>query len=98
MKFINGNSFFIICVGVFEFICGDFMVVASNEIPAICRICKQWDKNKNLVTATVTLQEVTWAGSAHLSCIKKYNKIHKEKYSICEYDENDNFLGTATPI
>ena len=98
MKFINGNSFFIICVGVFEFICGDFMAVDSGEIPGICRICKQLDKSKNMVTATVTFQEVTWAGSAHLSCIKKYNKIHKEKYSICEYDENDKFLGTVTPI
>ena len=78
--------------------CGDFMVVDSSEIAAICRIYKQLDKNKNLVTVTVTLQEVTWAGSAHLSCIKKYNKIHKEKYSICEYDENGKFLGTVTPI
>ena len=78
--------------------CGDLMDVDCGEIPAICRICKQWDKSKNLVTATITLQEVTWAGSAHLSCIKKYNKIHKQKYSICEYDENDKFLGTATPI
>ena len=74
------------------------MDIDSGEIPAICRICKQWDKNKNLVTATITLQEVTWAGSAHLRCIKKYNKIHKQKYSICEYDENGKFLGTATPI
>ena len=78
--------------------CGDLMDVDCGEIPVICRICKLWDKNKNLVTATVTLQEVTWAGSAHLNCIKKYNKIHKQQYSICEYDENDKFLGTVTPI
>ena len=77
---------------------GVLMDIDSGEIPAICRICKQWDNNKNLVTSTVTFQEVIWAGSAHLSCIKKHNKIHKQKYSICEYDENEKFLGTATPI
>ena len=67
-------------------------------VPTICGICKQLDKNKNLVTATVTHQEVTWAGSAHLSCIKKHNTLHKQKYSICEYDEKGKFLGVATPI
>ena len=78
--------------------CGVLMDIDSGEIPAICRICKLWNNNKNLVTVTVTLQGVTWAGFAHLSCIKNYNKIHKQKYSICEYNENDKFLGTATPI
>ena len=39
-----------------------------GEAPAICHVCGKWDKNENMVTTTVTLQEVTWAGSAHLNC------------------------------
>ena len=72
--------------------------IDSGEIPGICRICKQLDKSKNMVTATVTFQEVTWAGSAHLSCIKKYNKSHKSKYNFLVYDENGKFVGEVTPI
>ena len=77
---------------------GDLMGIGCGDVSAICRICSLWDKNKNMITSAITDQEVTWAGSAHLSCIKKYNKIHKQKYSICEYDETGKFLGEVTPI
>ena len=77
---------------------GGLMGIGCGDISAICRICRLGDKNKNMITSTITDQEVTWTGSAHLSCIKKYNKIHKHKYSICEYDETGKFLGEVTPI
>ena len=69
-----------------------------GEIPAICNICHKWDKNENLVPATITRKDVTWAGSAHLDCIKKYNKSHKKKYNFLVYDENGKFMGEVTPI
>jgi len=74
------------------------MDVDCGEIPAICRICKQWDENENLVPATITRKDVTWAGSAHLDCIKKYNKSHKQKYNFLVYDENGKFVGEVIPI
>ena len=70
----------------------------SAEVPAICHICNKWDENENLVPATITRHDVTWAGSAHLDCIKKYNKSHKSKYNFLVYDENGKFVGEVTPI
>ena len=58
-----------------------------------CPICKQWDKAKNMVPATMK----GWLGKAHLKCIVKYNETHEPKYSIREYDKNGKFVGEATP-
>ena len=74
------------------------MVTESAEVLTICHICHKWDKNENLVTATIGQQDVIRAGSAHLDCIKKYNKSHKQKYTILVYDENGKFLGVVTPF
>ena len=70
----------------------------SAEVPTICHICNKWDENENLVPATTTRHDVTWAGSAHLDCIKKYNKSHKSKYNFLVFDENGKFVGEVTPI
>jgi hypothetical protein len=68
------------------------------EMPARCPICKKIDRRKNIVPVVLFLQKSSWIGSAHLFCIKQYNKNHQYKYSILEYDENDKFLGEVTPI
>ena len=70
----------------------------KGEVPARCSICKNMDRGKNLVTVGLSLQSSSWIGSAHLFCIKQYNKSHKYKYSILEYDEKDKYLGEVTPI
>ena len=69
-----------------------------DEMPAWCPICKKMDRRKNMVTTGLSLQKSSWIGSAHLFCIKHYNKNHLYKYSILEYDENDKFMGEVTPI
>jgi hypothetical protein len=80
-----------------------------SESRCKCPICKQWDKAKNMLPATLKnarfidsetkkLKQGSWMGKAHLECIKKYNQTHQEKYSIREYDENGKFLGKVTPI
>ena len=63
-----------------------------------CPICKQWDKAKNMVPATIKVSKRTWLGKAHLQCIQKYNKTHDTKYSVRMYNEDDKFLGKATPV
>jgi len=74
------------------------MVSKYDKVPTMCQVCSKWDKNENLVPATITRKDVTWAGSAHLDCIKKYNKSHKQKYNFLVYDENGKFVGEVTPI
>ncbi len=76
----------------------DLMGTEYGEVRTICHICNKVDKNANLVPATITRKDVTWAGSAHLDCIKKYNKSHKQKYNFLVYDENNKFVGEVTPI
>jgi hypothetical protein len=86
------------------------MRMDRSEFRWVCPICKQWDKAKNMVSATIEgvpcrdnktgkiLQNATWMGKAHVKCIENYNKTHEPKYSIREYDENNKFLGETTPI
>ena len=82
----------------------------KSEFRWVCPICKQWDKDKNMVPATIKnvsfidnetgkeKKNATWFGRAHVKCIEKYNKTHEPKYSIREYDEKNKYLGQATPI
>ena len=75
---------------IVHFSWGDLMGTEYGEVRTICHICNKVDKNANLVPATITRKDITWAGSAHLDCIKKYNFL--------VYDENGKFVGEVTPI
>jgi hypothetical protein len=68
------------------------------ELRSKCPICKKWDYDSNLVSATYKDRKHKWMGKGHFACIRMFNKKRSIKFSIREYDKKGKILGDVTPV